>query len=149
MEQGLVVLHFLFPANEQAAKPVHPGVSPFDHPTSGPVSRNRRFFFLLLAARTQMKHVSPLGCLFPDDRIVVTLIQAQMLRALFVRFRSRRRGFGQRGPQQFHIVTIRPVHDDTQGHAAPIGPQTPFGSTLAAVRRVRSGSFFPPAAPWS
>jgi len=68
MEQGLVVLHFLFPANEQAAKPVHPGVSPFDHPTSGPVSRNRRFFFLLLAARTQMKHVSPLGCLFPDDR---------------------------------------------------------------------------------
>jgi|GEM_PF-5713102 len=149
MEHGLVVLHFLFPTNEQAAKAIHPGVGPFDHPSSGPVSGNRRFFFFLFAARTQMKDISQLGHLFPDDRIVVSLIQAQMLRVLRVRFRSRSSRLGQRGPQQFHIVTIRPIDDDAQGHAASIRPQTPLGSTLAAIRRVRTRLFFPQAEPWS
>lgn len=88
VEHRFVVLHFLLPTNEQAAKTVDPGVGSFDHPSPCPVSRNRCLLFFLFTARTQMKDVSQLGYLFPDDRIVVSLIQAQMLRVLFVRFRS-------------------------------------------------------------
>jgi hypothetical protein len=35
MEKRLVVLRFLFPANENPPEAIHPGVQPFDDPATG------------------------------------------------------------------------------------------------------------------
>lgn len=108
MEHRLVVLHFFSQRTSSRRKRliqewvVRPSIAVPGIPESMPS----------LTARTQVKDVSQLGHLFPNDRIVVSLIRVQILRVLFVRFRSWCNCLRQRGLEHFHIMEIRPIYND-------------------------------------
>jgi hypothetical protein len=79
MKESQIILHLLFPPNEEPARAIEPGMAPFHHPSSRPIARNALFLALLFPSTTDVWLV--LSCQqFSIHRSgIVGGIQAQML----------------------------------------------------------------------
>ena len=74
---------------------------------------------------------------------VVAFIQAHTLGLVWTGRRSRHGQAVHRGPHQFHVMTVRPVHRQTHRNALGFGQQATLDPAFAAVSGVW-GRFFPP-----
>jgi len=77
-----IVFFFLFPPDEEAAEPVHPGMSPLHDPPSGPVAGDSLFLLSLLPARADVGRVAPRRHDLLHRIADVSGIQAEVLRRL-------------------------------------------------------------------
>jgi len=79
MKESEIILHLLFPPNQQTARAIDPGMAPFHYPTASTIARDDLFLSFLFPATTDMRLILPCEQ-FPVDRSgVVGGIQAQML----------------------------------------------------------------------
>src|SRR5262245_1156970 len=149
MQQGDVVLRFLVPADEDSAKAVDPTMRPFHHPTprleAGLTLQGLGF----LAPRSDVAREGELGHQLPGVVIVVALVQTQSL--LLARFRqvAMHRDTLQRRFDQFLVMTVGPVYGQAHGDALSFHQHAALDPPFAAVGRVGTGFFSPPAGPWS
>ena len=74
---------------------------------------------------------------------VVAFIQAHTLGLVWTGRRSRHGQAVHRGPHQFHVMTVRPVHRQTHRNALGFGQQATLDPAFAAVSGVGAG-FSPP-----
>ena len=128
-----------FITNLQSAKQVMPAIAALDNPAASLETRVLLPLLFFLAARFDMRNVSPSRGRVTQFRVVVPLIAAQML----VRFLLGRRSRDDQGVQRviklLHVVPVRAGERNGQGNAVGVGEQVPLGAPLAAIRRVRSG----------
>ena len=59
MQHSQIIVHILFPANQDVPKAVQPTVGAFHYPAPGPVTRHLRLPPLLFAPAYYMGRVSP------------------------------------------------------------------------------------------
>jgi hypothetical protein len=74
--------------------------------------------------------------------IVISCVQAHVLRILFRLFWTLDPDVFYRFAHQFHIMAIRSLHRQANGHTMPLGQSTSFGALLAPVCRI-SARIFP------
>src|SRR5260221_2476590 len=139
MQESQIILHLLFPAHEEATRPIDPGMAAFHHRTASTIARSNVFLSFLFPSTAHMWLIVPCQQLLIDWSGVVGGIQAQVLRLLW-------RGLGsaddqsiEGGAEQFHIMAIGPIHYQSQRDSDSIGQQTPLGSPFAAIRGIGSG----------
>src|SRR5262245_4387229 len=148
MQESQVVGSFLFPANQQAAGAVRPGVSAFDEPAARPTAttlRNRRTFSFL-------GNVNRVACTthcMTHRFGIVAFVRTEML------FVARRRLWAPHGnvlnrfSDQLLIMHIRAGDSDPNRHASPLRQHRALDPQLATICRVFPGFFPHPVAPWS
>jgi len=143
MQHRQVVLNLLLPANEKSPEAIEPRMGPLHYPASRPVAGDCPLGFGLFAPRPDMRGIAPRRHQFPNLRIIVTPIQADMLQLL-------RGGFGalhhhrlQRGLRQLHVVPIGPCYRHRKRNAVALGQQAAFGAALGALGRIRTSCFSP------
>src|SRR6266849_4425880 len=142
MEKRQVILRLLVPADQQAAKAIHPGMRPFDHPPARPESRFRFERLGFLPARPNvggkaefLEGVAHLG-------VIIPFVQTHPLRPFLRRLRTLDDDAVDRRAYQFHVVAVRSFHRHPDGHAMAVRQDAPFHPALAAIGRIRTG-FFP------
>ena len=149
MKQSQVILRFLFPPRQNAAKTVHPTVRPFRNPATSFETRlpfDRLRFF---ATRTNMSGITKLFYQISHLTRIITLIQTHTLRLSLRRLRTLYGNTFYRSLKHLAIMPIRSVNRQTNRHTRCFGQQTPFNAFLGPIRRVWA-SFFPrPAGPCS
>src|ERR671915_757083 len=136
MQHTQIVSYLLLPPHQQAAEAVHPGVGPFHHPAPRPIAWYRRFLLLLFPTATDVGCVPPLGHQLLDLRIIIPLVQTDMLRSLgtgcgpgyYYRFQG--------GGHQLHGMAVGPRHAYPQGDGLTFRPQGTLASLLPPLRRV-------------
>jgi hypothetical protein len=139
MKKREIILGLFFPANQQAAGAVEPGMGAFHDPSPRAKTRSGRFFLLLLSTTANVKLVVTSLSLLTADGIVVASIQTQMLWMLWSGIRANHHHAIQSDAEQFHIMAIRPLDDYGQGNPIPISQQTAFDSQLATIGGIGSG----------
>ena len=144
MQHSDIVLHFFLPPDEQAPEPVQPAVGPFHYPATGPVSRDCRFVYLFFSPAPNMAGIAPRCHQLPHLRVVVSLVQVQILGLPRGYFRALDHGGLQCTFHQLHIVPVRSIHHHRDGNAMALRQQAAFGPAFAPVRRIGTGSFPPP-----
>ena len=149
MQHSDIVFHLFLPPYEQAPEPVQPAVGAFYYPATGPVSRDCRFVYPFFSPAPNMAGIAPRCHQLPHLRVVVSLVQAQILGLLWGYFRTWDHDGLQRTFHQLPIVPVRPLHHHRDGKAMARRQQAPFGPAFAPVRRIGTGSFFPPRELWS
>src|SRR5215212_5603733 len=149
MEHRQIVHRFLFPTDQDPPETVQPTVRPFHHPTPRLVARfplDRLRFFPTAA---NVGGVAELEQQVPHFLVIIALIQAQSLRLLGGWFRTRDRDALQGRLRQFEVVAVRPVHDQAQRDATPVGEQAALHPPLRPIGGIGTGFFPRPRAPWS
>src|SRR5829696_8561114 len=77
MQQSLIVSGFLFPPHEDAAVAIEPRSDAFDNPATGTLAPHS-LFGLLLASRSDVRHIAAAAEPLPDRLAVVAFVEAQM-----------------------------------------------------------------------
>src|ERR671918_717186 len=149
MQHTQIVSYLLLPPHQQAAEAVHPGVGPFHHPAPRPIAWYRRFLLLFFPTATDVGCVPPLGHQLLDLRIIIPLVQTDMLRSLgtgcgpgyYYRFQG--------GGHQLHGMAVGPSYAYPNGDALTFGQQGTFDSPLTPVGGIAAGGLSPREEPWS
>ena len=148
MQESQIVSDLLFPADQQAARAVRPGVGAFHDPAARPTAttlRNRGTFAFL----GDVDRVSSTTRCLAHRFGIVTFVRTEML------FLARRRLWAPHGnvlnrfSNQLLIMHIRAGDSDANGHASPLRQHRALDPQLATIRRVSPGFFPHPVAPWS
>ena len=149
MKEGDVVVGRLIPADQDAPEAVQPAVRAFHHPTPG-FEPSFSFDGLgLLAPAADVSGEAKLVQRASHLVKVVAFIQAHTLGLVWTGRRSRHGQAVHRGPHQFHVMTVRPVHRQTHRNALGFGQQATLDPAFAAVSGVGAGFFPRPRAIWS
>jgi hypothetical protein len=104
-----VVLVLLGPADEDPAVAVQPGVTSLDDPAPGAPAGDAELLGDLLATSTDVRRQLVGGDGVADFLVVVCLVQADALRALWSRLGTLDRDRVQRVLQQLVVVAVRAV----------------------------------------
>ena len=142
----------LIPADQDAPEAVQPAVRAFHHPAPG---FEPSFSFLmalsLLAPSCGCERCSQTRPTMRRTSVkVVAFIQAHTLGVGLDWAPVADTGHAvHRGPHQFHVVAVGPVHRQTHRNALGFGQQATFDAPLAWVGGVGAGFFPRPGAIWS
>ena len=118
MKEGDVVVGRLIPADQDAPEAVQPAVRAFHHPAPG-FEPSFSFDGLgLLAPAADVSSEAKLVQRASHLVKVVAFIQAHTLGLVWTGRRSRHGQAVHRGPHQFHVMTVGPVHRQTQKNVA-------------------------------
>jgi hypothetical protein len=104
VEHGEVGVGAFFPASEDAAEAVEPGVGSFDDPTAGAEAGLTFERFCLFAASADVRGEAELGAELAHFVVVVGGVEAQSLRPLPRRLRPLDRDRLERRPGEFVVV---------------------------------------------
>ncbi len=124
-----------FPANEQTAEAVVPGVGALDHPAAGPALDAAEQGLLAAAPDVRRDPASPDGCL--GVLVVVPFVEAEVLRAA----RSARGAEDhciERLPHEPLVVDIRAGDLGGQRNAAAVRQDVAFDAAFRPIRGVRA-----------
>ena len=88
-EHGQVVSDFLFPADQQPTKAIHPRMCAFHDPAPSPIAGDMLFGLRFFAPRTNVRYVTELGQDLAYLIKIVAFVQAQILRGLLRGLRAR------------------------------------------------------------
>jgi hypothetical protein len=139
MKESEIILHLLFPTNQETARAIDPGMGAFHDPAPGTIPRDELFLAFLFPPTADVRLVVPCHQFLVHRSRVVGSIQTHMLWLL-------RRGLGsadhqtiEGGTQQTDIMAIGSIYDHSQRDPGPIGQETALGATFAAIGRVGSG----------
>ena len=143
MKKGDVVVGRLVPADQDAPESVQPTVSAFHHPAPGFESGLPFDGLSLFASTADVGGETELVHDAAHLVKVVAFIQAHTLGLVWTGRRSRHGQAVHRGPHQFHVMTVGPVHRQTHRNALGFGQQATLDPAFAAVSGVGAG-FFPP-----
>ncbi len=136
MEKSYIVCCLLFPTDQNSSEAVQPTVGSFYHP---PPSTLTGFFgdlFGFLTSGTNVGCKPKLNQGVPHLLVIISLIQAEVLRVFGCGLRSLHHDVFYRLPHQFHIVAIGPVHSQADWHPVPFGQEAPLRALLAPIGRV-------------
>ena len=147
MEQRFIVDGFLFPADEDAPKAIHPGMESFDDPTSCATAM-KTLGGLLVTTGLDVRCIATSPGFATNDVRIKALVAAEMLRAAGSGARAVNRKAVERGVKEFLVVSIRAVNSQAQGNAAAIGQHRPLDAQFAPIRRIWTGFFPRPREPW-
>jgi hypothetical protein len=131
----------LFPADEDAAEAVEPGLRALDDPAPRPEPGLALERLRLFAAGADVSGEAELGDEFVHLGEVVALVQAEPLRSL-CRLGPCDRDRLDRGPAELEVVQIRAGRRDPERDALTLGEEAPFRPFLA-----RSVGFGPVSSP--
>jgi hypothetical protein len=149
MKQAQIILRFLLPPRQNAAKTVHPTMRPFRNPAASfetGFSFNRLCFF---TTRTNMSGITKLFYQISHLTRIITLIQTHTLRLLLRRLRTLYGDTFYRSLDHLAIMPICSVNRQANRHTRRFGQQTPFNAFFGAVCRVWARFFPRPAGPCS
>ena len=142
MQERNVVLWLLVPTNQDAAEAIHPTMGAFHHPPSRPFAC---FVFDLLSLFTSGANMGRKAKFFQNlahRLIIIAFVQTHPLRLFWGWLRALHHhpldGFA----GQLHIVPVRPIHSQANGHTMPISQQAAFDPAFATVGGISPG-FFP------
>jgi hypothetical protein len=91
LEEREVVLGFLRPADQERSVAVEPGVAGLDDPAAGAPSRRGAFQLEFVTTAPDVRGIAAVGCKLVDPRVGIACVEAQTLRSLGRRLRSRDR----------------------------------------------------------
>ncbi len=155
MQKGDVVLGGFIPAHQDAPEAVQPTVGAFHHPAPG-FEPSLSFDGLRLLAPTadvggEAELVHDAAHLLKVVALVQAQPQGRILRMGLVRTgcRSRHGQAVHRGPHQFHVVAVGPVHRQAHRNALGFSQQAALDAPLASVGGVGAGFSPRPRAIWS
>jgi hypothetical protein len=136
MKQSQIILRLLFPTRQDAAKPVHPAMSPFHNPASSFKSGLTLNRLCLFSTRTNVSSITKLFYQISYLTRIIAFIKAHALSFSFSRFRPFYRNTLYRGLYHFAIMPISPSNRQSNRHAGCFGKQTAFNPFLGPVRRI-------------
>ena len=149
VEHCQVVLNLLLPPDEESPEAIQPRMCAFDDPTTRSVTRDLHLVLRFFATRTDMCCVAKRFYQLSNGRIVISLVQAQVLRRFFRWLGTLHDNALQRGTSQFHIMTVSAVHCHAHWNPVRFCQQATLRARLATVSGIGTGSFFPPTGLWS
>ena len=100
MQHSFIVGDFLLPADEYAPEAIHPRMSSLAYPTPGSIARTLEFAFAFLAPGKNMRFVAAFDYCLKNVSVIVTFIQAHMLKNDFMLLRK-------------HLLTVKRLLDQT------------------------------------
>lgn len=148
MQEAQVVGSFLFPADQQPACAIDPGVSALDDPAS-------RFAVSSLGGGTvlalfgNVNDVAASSTRLSHRLGIVSFVPAKMLPFARRGLWTPHRNVFQRGVNQFLVMHICAGNGDANRHTCSVGQYRAFDPQFATVGRVFPGFFPRPVAPWS
>ena len=119
MNEGQIIVGFLFPAHQQSSRAVGPTVRAFDDPATRALTALRLPAFF--AASLNMRRVAPAARDDQSGLAFVACIEAKMLSALSRGARASNGYASESRCEKFLIVDIRACDRDCQRHASTIG----------------------------
>lgn len=142
MKQSQIIFRFLFPARQDAAKPVHPAMCSLDNPASrfkASLMLNRLCFF---TARANMGRIAKFFYQVSYLARIISFIKTHTLFFPFRWLRPFHRNTFYRRLYHFAIMSIRTLNRQANRDAKTFSKQTAFNAFFGSVRRVWTG-FFP------
>ena len=131
MEHGEVGVAAFFPAGEDAAEAIQPGVGALDDPTAGAEAGLASECFLLFAATADVCGERELLAELAHLAVVVGGVEAETLRRLGRWCRSLDRDRLERRASELVIVQVRARRRDTDRGALALGEERSFRPFLA------------------
>jgi len=142
MKQSQIIFRFLFPACQDATKPVHPAMGSLDNPAAcfetGLVFNCLCFF----TTRTNMSSIAKRFHQVSHLARIISFIKTHPLFFPFRWFWPFHRNTFYRRSRHFAIMSIGTLNRQANRHPGTLGKQTAFNALFSPVRRVWSG-FFP------
>src|SRR3972149_10307887 len=135
MHQGQIVFNLLFKAHRQLAKAVVPGVRALYHPAPRRMSPPA-WPQLPLSLATDVGNITPLPPPLIDLRVIVTLIQTQVLRVVGCYRGPWGHDRIQSGESRLHVMAVGGGDRHRQRRPALVGQDMPLGAGFASVRGV-------------
>src|SRR5512143_1342725 len=120
MQKDQVILGFLIPAPQNAAKPIQPAMTPLDPPPArflAGLARHRLGFY---ATRANVRRKAKLLKDATDLIVVIAFVQAQALRVLCRWFRPLDQDALKSAPHQLHIMAVRPRYHHADRDTLPL-----------------------------
>jgi len=149
MKHCQIVFDLLFPPDEEPPKAVQPRMRSFHDPTTRSVAQDSFLILRFFTTRTDMRCVAELFYQLLNLRVIISLVQTQVLGCLLRWLRPFHNNAFQRRANQLHIMTISSRYGHTHGDTLCFSKQTSLGARLTPVSRIGTRSFFPPAGLWS
>ena len=157
MKKGDVILRVFVPTDQDAPKTVQPSASAFHHPAarleSGLFLDGLRLFATTADVGGEAELLQGISHLIvgaaPVSSTGQALVQAHTLGLVRTGLRPGRRQTLQRGPEQFHVMAVGPVHRQTRRHSLGLGQQAAFDAAFAPVCGIETRFFPSPGALWS
>jgi hypothetical protein len=146
MEQRFVVFRFLFPADENPPKAIHPRGNTLNDPAAGTPPATFRDLFL--AARLDVGSVAtPLG--FAADGVrIEPFVAAEMLASMRGWTRAANRNAIERRAKESLVMRVGAGNRQADGHPSAIGQHRTLDAQLSSIRGVFPGFFPRPREPW-
>src|SRR5579862_2575869 len=133
MKHGDVVLSFLVPANENAAKSIHPTMRPFYYPPARFGASVAFKFLCFLAAATNVRRKPKLLGDFSDLIIVIAFIHAHALLICRCWVGAFYRNALDGSLNHFHVVTVSSVHCHAYWNSLSLHQQASLDALLGAI----------------
>src|SRR5260221_12543023 len=106
MKESEIILHLLFPTNQQTTRAIDPGMAPFHYPTASTIAKDNLFVSFLFPSTADVRLVMTRQQFLIDRRGVVGGVQAEMLWLLFRGLGATDHQSAEGGTGQAHIMTI-------------------------------------------
>jgi len=140
MDQSFIVYCFFLPTDENPPKTIHPGGDALYHPAASAAASDA-FGDLFFATGFDVRNVTASAGFAVDDRGIVSLIAAEMLRTTRCGVGTTDGKTAKRGVKKFLIMHISAGDRNAQRYAPAIGQHRAFDTQLASIRRVFPGFF--------
>ena len=137
----------LLPADEDAAKAIHPTMRSFDDPTSSAKASTTLDGFRLFAARFDVRGEFEGGYERSRLLVVVTLVEAEVLRIQSRGLGSSNGDAVDRLTQKLEVVDVRARDGEANRNSVRFRQQTALAAALGAIGRIGPGFFPHRAAP--
>ncbi len=145
MKHSQIILRFLFPTRQDAAKPVHPAMGPLHNPTTSLEACLSFDSLSFLSACFYVGRIAKLLYQITHRVIIITFVQAHTLRISLAGFGTFYRNTIQRSFNQLAIMPIGSINGQPNRHTGCVGKQTAFNAFFGPVRRVWAGFSPPPS----
>jgi len=149
MNQSKIVISLFLPTNEQSTEAIHPAMGAFHYPTSASVAWNPLLGTGLFSTSFDMGYIFPFRHQLTNLWIVITFVQAYVLRILIRYHWSLNCYRSQCRFHKLHIVTVSSINHHCQWNTMSFCQHTAFSTQLTTVSGITSGFFFHPMALWS
>lgn len=143
VEHGEVGVGAFFPAGEDAAEAIQPGVGAFDDPAAGAEAGFAFELCRFLAARADVCAEAELVREFVHLWVVVALVEAEVLRGRGRRLGPFDRDRFERRAAELEVVAVGAVSRESERYASAFCEQVSLRPAFGSVGRVGAGLFAP------
>jgi len=149
VQQPEIIFRLLLPADEDAAKAIHPAVSALNDPTPCLESRSALDRLGLFSTSANVRRVAEVPEQIANLIVVVSFVQAHVLLPIQFDFWTLYGNAEQRRFDQLEVVAIGAIDSKPDGNSAAFTQQAAFDAVLGSIRRIGPGFFPRPMGPSS